>query len=79
MKKYVVIEDIGKWERKNGRMVIYGTVLEQKFFTESNETKEVFPYHFKETEYRKDGTWHHYSVYKRAEARRILANYQNKN
>ena len=70
MKKFVVIENIGDWEYKDGKKIIYCTVKEQKIAAEANTAQELVPLAPFKTDYRADGTWHSYSIESRKWARR---------
>ena len=70
MKKFVMIESIGRWENKNGKTVIYGTVEQMRIAAESNIAGELKAP--ASVEYKADGTWHSFSVEPRKYARRLI-------
>ena len=70
MKKFVMIENIGRWESANGKMLIYGTVEKVRIIAESDDPIELKAP--AKTEYWADGTWHSYSVELRKNARRMV-------
>ena len=70
MKKFAMIENIGRWENKNGKTIIYGTVENVRIAAESDNPAELEAP--AKTEYRADGTWHSYSVELRKNARRMV-------
>ena len=69
MKKFVVIDNIGKWEKKDGRTIIDCTVLQQKVVADSNIAEELKPLVSARTRYDDDGTWHSCFITTRAKAR----------
>ena len=75
MKKFVVLESIGTWEKRNGKVVIDCTVKAQVVAFESNDWLEAFN-ESRRLEYSrtldKEGYWHSYSPMKRAAAKRLL-------
>lgn len=70
MKKFAMIENIGRWESANSKMLIYGTVEQVRIVAESDDPTELKAP--AKTEYRADGTWHSYSVELRKNARRMV-------
>lgn len=74
MKKFAVIKNIGKWEIKDGRKIIYGKVERFEFVTDSNDYSELIRgYAFRPTEYADNGEWYSYSVEKKTYAKILLA------
>lgn len=75
MKKFVIIERVGTYEKKGRKIIIDGTVKETKIFTESNDWDDIFTT-YKElpiSEYRDSTwTWHSYSLEYRKDARKML-------
>jgi len=71
MKKFVVIENIGTWEKKDGKKIINCTVKEKKIIAEAETAQELVPLAPLKTDYRADGTWHSYSIESRKWARRM--------
>lgn len=75
MKKFVVMESIGTWEKRDGKIIIDCTVKAHLIAFESNDWLEVFN-ESRKLEYGrtmdKDGHWHSYSPMKRAAAKRLL-------
>lgn len=77
MKKYAVIEHVGRWEKlPNGRMRIYGTIEQTNLIADSNDRDELIAKYGlfgQPTEYREDGTWHSiHGVWERKWARKML-------
>lgn len=77
MKKYAVIESIGKWETMpNGKKRIYGTVEKTVILAESNDRDELIAKYglfSQPIEYREGGTWHLiHGVEERKQARKML-------
>ena len=79
MKKFVIIANHGKWEKKDGKTVIHCEVLDTEIFAEYDTIEEAYQAHRNlETIYDENGVWTSFSVEKRAAAKRKLAYYQNK-
>lgn len=75
MKKFVILESIGNWEKKDGKLLISCTVEETRVYAESDNRMELWESgknDFSPIEYREDGHWYSYSIRKRAEAKRLL-------
>lgn len=74
MKKFVILENVGTYEEKGNRMIVDCTVKETKVFAESNDWDTIFNARneLPTSEYRKDGTWHTYSIELRKYARKML-------
>lgn len=74
MKKFVILENIGTYEKKGNRLIVDCTVKETKVFTESNDWDTIFnaSIELPANEYKKDGTWHTYSIELRKNARKML-------
>lgn len=69
MKKYAVIASIGN--HNNG--IVECTVKNVELVKDSDDRMELAKeYAFRPTEYKADGKWYSYNVMKRAEARRLL-------
>lgn len=69
MKKFVLVDGWGRWEKANGKKIIDCTVRGYNKLAESNDY-----YSLRETlhtEYRADGTWHFTRVMKRVEAKKL--------
>ena len=70
MKKFALIARVGRWNDKNGRMVINCTVERFELVAEADTRGElVCPSHM---EYKADGTWRTYWIESRANAKRML-------
>lgn len=73
MKKYAVIASIGNHNLINGHGTIECTVKDAELVAESDNRLELFQkYGPGFTEYRDNGKWYSYHIEKRADARRIL-------
>lgn len=74
MKKFVILENIGTYEKKGKQMIIDCTVKETRIFTESNDWDAIFnaSIELPASEYKEDGTWHTYSIELRKNARKML-------
>lgn len=68
MKKFVVVDSWGTWERVNGKRIIDCTVKGHDKLAESNTYTDL---HLPErlVEYHEDGTWHSFSIEKRTRAK----------
>ena len=70
MKKYVLLENIGHWEYKGGKKIIYGTVERIRIAAESDNLADLkAPANI---QYSNDGNWHSFSIAPRKYARKIL-------
>ena len=79
MKKFVIMADHGKWEKKNGKTIIHGEVLDAEIFAEYDTIEEAYQaYRSLKSIYDENGVWTSFSVEKRAAAKKRLAHYQNK-
>ena len=70
MKKFVMIESTGRWENKNGKTIIHGTVEQMRIAAESNIANELKAP--TSVEYKADGTWHSFRVEPRKYARQLV-------
>ena len=70
MKKFVMIENIGRWENKDGKTIIYGTVENVRIAAESDNPAELKAP--TSVEYKADGTWHSFRVEPRKYARQLV-------
>ena len=69
MKKFVVIDNIGTWEKKNGRTIVDCTVKEQRVVADANDAAELKSLVSARAYYDDDGTWHSCFITTRAKAR----------
>lgn len=73
MKKFAVIASIGNHNLINGHGTIECTVNDVELVAESDDRMELFQkYGMGSTEYCNNGKWYSYRIEKRADARRIL-------
>ena len=74
MKKFVILQHSGTYAVIDGKTVIDCTVKSLSVYAESDDYTELYKLCESLNGQRyNDGTWHHYSVEKRARAKRALA------
>ena len=70
MKKFVMVDYIGKWEQVQGQVIIHCEVKQVAIVAEANKPEELAcPLNI---QYHDDGSWHSYSIVPRAKAKRNL-------
>ena len=74
MKKYVVIENMGTWEKASDkRMIIDCTVKETKIIAQSDDWETLFhAYGKRSVEYADSGKWYSYDVVMRKHAKMMM-------
>lgn len=75
MKKFAVIENMGKHDHKH---TIYCEVIRCRVVEDSDNFQELIAKYPSRTEYRDDGYWYSYSVLPRKWAKRDLAASNNR-
>lgn len=80
MKKFVLIKQWGKWEKKDGKTLIYCQVDKQEAVMDTDDYNAIWQYYWNnnKTQYLDNGTWYSYSVKKRAEWKRLVKAMESK-
>lgn len=84
MKKYAILQNMGKWEHKDGKRVIHCEVLDTVLVMDSNDYNAIwkaFTEHNKDglTRYDSNGIWRSWEFSMRARAKKTLEYYAKKN
>ena len=83
VKKYVITQVIGTWEKVNGVTVVNGTVVDELFVTDTNDYNDAWSLYTGDTcktRYDSNGIWRMYRFYSnRNRAKKALEYYARKN
>lgn len=84
MKKYVILQSMGKWEYKDGKRHIHCEVLDEVLVMDSNDYSEIWNTYMEHnkngsTRYDDSGIWRSWEFSMRARAKKTLEYYAKKN
>ena len=84
MKKYAILQSMGKWEHKDGKRIIHCEVLDEVLVMDSNDYNEIWNIYMEHnkngsTRYDSDGIWRSWEFSMRARAKKTLEYYAKKN